>query len=127
MLPKGCSERQNLLEVARTAKSCFKRGKLLKSCRAQSVQAYQSNHSAFFFLDGIEPRTPGNNRLTRIVCCSCKKFGELYLLVIVYHMFHKQCKYTFFKVYPSFNVFFFLFVIIFIYLTGTTKYTSPVG
>ena len=31
--------RQNLLEVARTAKSCSKRRKLLKSCRAQSGKA----------------------------------------------------------------------------------------
>ena len=36
ILLKNCSERQNLLEVAKTAKSCSKRQKLLKSCRAQS-------------------------------------------------------------------------------------------
>ena len=33
------SERQNLLKVARTAESCSKRQKLLKSCRAQSEKA----------------------------------------------------------------------------------------
>ena len=40
ILLKSCSERQNLLEVARTAKNCSKRQKLLKSCLAQSGQAY---------------------------------------------------------------------------------------
>ena len=39
ILLKSCSERQNLLEVARTAKNCSKRQKLLKSCLAQSGQA----------------------------------------------------------------------------------------
>ena len=34
------SERQKLLEVARTAKSCSKRQKLLKSCRVQSGQTH---------------------------------------------------------------------------------------
>ena len=33
---KSCSERRNMLEVARTAKSCSKCQKLLKSCQAQS-------------------------------------------------------------------------------------------
>ena len=37
---KNCSERQKLLEVAGTAKSYSKRQKLLKSCRAQTWQAY---------------------------------------------------------------------------------------
>ena len=39
VLLKNCPERQNLLEVARTAKSCSKRQKLLNSSRAQSGQA----------------------------------------------------------------------------------------
>ena len=33
---------KKLLEVARTANSCSKRQKLLKSCRAQSGQAYSA-------------------------------------------------------------------------------------
>ena len=33
------NEVENLLEVARTAKSCSKRQKMLKSCRAQSGKA----------------------------------------------------------------------------------------
>lgn len=40
ILLKNCSERQKLLEVAGTAKSYSKRQKLLKSCRAQTWQAY---------------------------------------------------------------------------------------
>ena len=40
ILLKSCSERQKLLEVARTAKSCSKRQKLLKSCRVQSGRGY---------------------------------------------------------------------------------------
>ena len=40
VLLKNCSERQKLLEVAGTAKSYSKRQKLLKSCRAQTWQAY---------------------------------------------------------------------------------------
>ena len=39
-MPKNCSERQKLLEVAGTAKSYSERQKLLKSCRAQTWQAY---------------------------------------------------------------------------------------
>ena len=37
---------QNLLEVARTAKNCSKRQKLLKSCRAQSGKAYQGRETS---------------------------------------------------------------------------------
>ena len=37
--PKRYSERQNLLGVARTAKSRSKHKKLLKSCQAQSGKA----------------------------------------------------------------------------------------
>lgn len=40
MLPENCSERQKVLEVARTKNSFSKCQKFLKSCRAQSEQAY---------------------------------------------------------------------------------------
>ena len=39
-LLKSYSKNQKLLEVAKFGKSCSKRQKLLKSCRAQSVRAY---------------------------------------------------------------------------------------
>ena len=39
LLLKSCQGRQKLLQVGRTTKSCSRRLKLLKSCRAQSIYA----------------------------------------------------------------------------------------
>ena len=44
-LLKSCSKNQKLLEVAKFGRSCSKRQKLLKSCRAQSVRAYNVQYT----------------------------------------------------------------------------------